>query len=108
MEKKFTLLSDGSSDRALLPIIRWTLRQHATQSITFNGDWADLRRLPKRPRDLSERIARTLSLFRATSCSFIAMRRGRTHALDTKRSQVPSSKPGFRRASRVSQSSRCR
>lgn len=63
MEKKFTLLSDGSSDRALIPIIRWTLRQHTGKSCTCNGDWADLRRLPSVPRSLSERIKKAVALY---------------------------------------------
>lgn len=40
-----TLLTDGSSDRALLPLLRWVLARHAQP--VFDLVWADLR--PLRP-----------------------------------------------------------
>jgi hypothetical protein len=63
MEAVFTLLSDGSSDRALVPIIRWTLRQQAGADCTFNGGWADLRRLRLVPRELHARIETAVDLY---------------------------------------------
>lgn len=58
----FTLLSEGSSDRALIPILRWLLGQHLP-GVALNADWADLRRLPIPPRPLKERIKHALELY---------------------------------------------
>jgi hypothetical protein len=63
MEAVFTLLSDGPSDRALVPIIRWTLRQQAGADCTFNGGWADLRRLRLVPRELHARLETAVDLY---------------------------------------------
>lgn len=57
----FTLLSDGSSDRALLPLLQWLLRQHSARD--FQPQWADLRRLRQPPKLLAERIRTALDLF---------------------------------------------
>ncbi len=56
-----TLLSDGSSDRALLPVLQWLLRQHSQRD--FQPQWADLRRLRRPPRLLPQRIQVTLQLY---------------------------------------------
>lgn len=55
MEIHYTLLSDGSSDRALIPILTWLLRNH-TLNCAIQPEWADLRRLPRPPKELSEKI----------------------------------------------------
>jgi hypothetical protein len=57
----FTLLSDGSSDRALIPVLRWLLLQSSGRD--FSDQWADLRSLRPPPRLLSEKIRMTLTLF---------------------------------------------
>lgn len=57
----FTLLSDGSSDRALLPVLRWLLRQSSARD--FVDQWADLRQLRHPPRLLSDRIRVALALY---------------------------------------------
>lgn len=57
----YTLLSDGASDRALLPVLDWVLRRQSNRD--FQAQWADLRRLPRPPRDLSDRIVVSLSLY---------------------------------------------
>jgi hypothetical protein len=56
---RFTLLSDGSSDRALIPILRWALIENAVQR-PIQPSWADLRHLRKLPRGLAHRIAAAL------------------------------------------------
>jgi len=56
------LLSDGSSDKALIPIIYWVLRSILGQ-IPINGNWADLARLPIPPRSLSERIKTAIEFY---------------------------------------------
>jgi hypothetical protein len=58
---RFTLLSDGSSDRVLLPVLGWLLQQHSARS--FQPQWADLRKLPEPPRTLPERVRAAVELY---------------------------------------------
>ena len=59
---RFTLLSDGSSDKALIPHLTWLLRQNGlNQSIV--PEWADLSRLREKPKTLTERIERSIELY---------------------------------------------
>ena len=44
MELRYTLISDGSSDAALLPILTWLLRAQGVKQ-AIQPEWADLRRL---------------------------------------------------------------
>jgi len=61
---KYTLLSDGSSNKVLLSIIEWLLRQHLRQT-AIDGEWADLRRLPNPPprSNIPERIKWSIELY---------------------------------------------
>lgn len=61
VQLRFTLVADGSSDRALVPILRWALHQqlNAKPVVAF----ADVRKLPQRPRTLSDRIAKGVELY---------------------------------------------
>jgi hypothetical protein len=59
---RYTLLSDGSSDQVLMPILTWLLRAQGING-AIQPEWADLRRLPKPPRTLPERISRSLELY---------------------------------------------
>jgi hypothetical protein len=61
-ELRYTLVSDGSSDRALIPILNWLLRQHAI-GFALQPAWADLRLLPRPIRDLPIRIQWGLELY---------------------------------------------
>lgn len=61
-ELRYTLLSDGSSDKALLPILTWLLQQYLVEC-AIQPAWADLRRLPKPPTKLSDRIINSLDLY---------------------------------------------
>lgn len=58
---RYTLLSDGSSDRALIPILNWILRESDVHMI--QPSWADLARLRRPPQHLAERISRTVELY---------------------------------------------
>lgn len=62
-EVRFTLLSDGSSDRALLPVLRWLIEQHVRTDIAIQEGWADLRFLRSKPKGLQERIDRAQNLY---------------------------------------------
>jgi len=58
----FTLLSDGSSDQVLIPILRWLLARHGVVG-PIASSWADLGRLPRPPQTLSARIRAALDLY---------------------------------------------
>jgi len=59
---RYTLLSEGSSDRSLLPILTWLVRQNGVPP-PIHPEWADLRRLYEPPRRLHERIQTSVQLF---------------------------------------------
>jgi hypothetical protein len=59
--RRLTLLSDGPTDQALLPVVRWTLQQHSTA--VFEQNWADLRRWPRRPEKLAGKVDAALDLY---------------------------------------------
>jgi len=59
---RYTLVSEGSSDQALVPILTWTLRQHLGLC-PIKPLWADLRRLPQPPSTLSDRVRKALELY---------------------------------------------
>ncbi len=63
---RYTLLTDGSSDRALRRIIDWVLASLIAESgggVTFVSDWADFRALPRPPRSLGNRIALAIEYY---------------------------------------------
>lgn len=63
MELRCTLLCDGSSDRALLPILTWLLRTHLP-NCAIQCEWADLRRLDKSLRNsFQKRIRLSIDLY---------------------------------------------
>ena len=61
-ELRYTLLSDGPSDMALMPILTWLLRQHIP-NLPIQSRWADLRRLLRPPRELHKRIQESIHLY---------------------------------------------
>lgn len=58
----YTLVSDGSSDRALLPILTWSLRQQGFTN-PISPQWADLRNLRDPPSELRRRIEASVELY---------------------------------------------
>ena len=58
----YTLVSDGASDRALIPILSWLLR-NLCGSLPIQSARADLRRLRNPPRSLVDRIQRSVALY---------------------------------------------
>jgi hypothetical protein len=61
-ELRYTLLSDGSSDQTLLPVLTWLLRAQRV-SCAIQSQWADLRRLPKPPQTLADKIHWSIELY---------------------------------------------
>ena len=60
----FTLLSDGSSDRCLLPHIQWTIDEAlADETYQLNAQWADLRGHSRPANSLADRIRRAVDLY---------------------------------------------
>ncbi len=62
MEVTYTLLSDGSSDRALIPFLNWMLEQHAPHN-AVQAQWADFRYLKEPPVGLTNRIVAAVDLY---------------------------------------------
>lgn len=62
MTIRYCLLSDGSSDRMLMPVLDWLLRRHCPRH-ALESQWADLGRLPRPPKTLSDRIRKSLELY---------------------------------------------
>lgn len=60
MRIRFTLLAEGSSDRALVPIARWVFCQVLPANVPVEGVFADLSRLRAPPRSLADRVTRAL------------------------------------------------
>ncbi len=61
---RYTLLGDGTSDRALMPVLDWLLSQLAG-SLPVEGMWADISRAPQKPSNLRERVLFALDYFPA-------------------------------------------
>jgi hypothetical protein len=61
-ELRYTLVCDGSSDQALLPVINWSLRKQRV-TLPVNPAWADLTVLRHHPNGLEEKIRSALELY---------------------------------------------
>jgi hypothetical protein len=62
-ELRYTLVTDGSSDAALIPILTWLLRENGV-AYAIQSTWADLNRIPhQQRRRLEDKIYRGLELY---------------------------------------------
>ncbi len=59
---RFTLLPEGGSDRALIPLLTWLLRDIGVNR-AIQSNLADVWRLRERPRGLTEKIIRSIELY---------------------------------------------
>lgn len=59
---QYTLVGDGPSDRALLPVLNWLISQHA--NVSFSGSFAQF--LPPLRDGLGARLQRAMELFPAS------------------------------------------
>lgn len=82
-ELRFTLLSDGSSDADLLPILRWLLQENDVQ-IAIQAEWADLRHFRTPRVGLSEQIQQALYLY---PCDLLFVHRDGEQATRAERRQ---------------------
>jgi len=84
-ELRYTLLSDGPSDKALMPILTWLLRQHFP-NLPIQSRWSDLRRLPRPPRELYDRIRSSIELY---PCDLLFVHRdAETTSLEERLSEI--------------------
>ena len=60
---RYTLVSDGSSDRALQQHLTWLLRRHLPERTTIFPEWADFRPVAPRPRELSDRLRHAIDFY---------------------------------------------
>lgn len=58
----YTLLTDGSSDKALIPILNWVLSQH---KLAVVWQWADLRLIPQVKTKLADKVELVSELYPA-------------------------------------------
>lgn len=58
----FTLVADGPSDRALIPILEWAIGQRLGTTL-IQGEYADLAELLQPPNELARRIAKSVELY---------------------------------------------
>jgi hypothetical protein len=63
MRIDFTLIADGTSDRSLIPILRWLILQNVDGEIELRGEQADLKRFPVRPTTLIDRVKATMNFY---------------------------------------------
>jgi hypothetical protein len=84
-ELRYTLLSDGPADKALMPILTWLLRQHVP-NLPIQSRWADLRMLLRPPRELNERIQESIRLY---PCDLLFVHRdAETESLDVRLNEI--------------------
>ncbi len=65
------LIGEGSSDKALLPILRWILG--AASPAEARLEWIDTARIERRPRTLAQKVAAANNLF--TTCDLLFVHR---------------------------------
>lgn len=61
-ELRYTLVTDGPSDDALIPLLSWLLVERGVIH-PIAPQWADFQRLPRPPKTLAERIRHALDLY---------------------------------------------
>ena len=74
---RYTLLTDGSSDRCLAQIINWVLESCSRRaSLDVVGQFADLRELRNPPQELPSKISKAVELF---PCDVLFVHRDAEH-----------------------------
>ncbi len=84
-EIQYTLLSDGSADKVLMPILAWLLHEHLPHC-AVQARWPDLGRLRRPPKGLHEKIQAAADL---SPCNVIFVHRdAETASLQDRQSEV--------------------
>jgi len=84
-ELPFTLLADGSSDRVLLPILKWAVVQQLPDYAVLDG-WADMGQLPQPPKGLSARVKAAVELY---PCRLLFVHRdAETRSLEARKREI--------------------
>jgi hypothetical protein len=79
----YTLVGDGSSDKVLVPILTWSLKQHAVTPIV--EQWADFTRIP-RQQNIEHRLRIVLELY---PCDVLFVHRdAEAQAADLRREEI--------------------
>jgi len=85
IDLQYTLLSDGSTDRVLMPILTWLLHQHLP-NLAVQARWADLGRLRRPPKRAHEKIQKAVDLY---PCNMIFVHRdGETASVQDRQNEV--------------------
>ena len=85
--RQFTLLSDGTSDRVLVPILQWMLLQHHP-GFDWIGQCAELQGLRNRPKSLGDRIKAAHEFF--PSDLLFVHRDAERESLESRREEIES------------------
>lgn len=84
MSLDVTLVTDGSSDRVLMPILEWLFRTTTLETVELR--WADLRGLPSPARELRARLRVAVDLY---PCRLLLVHRDAERAdADDRRAEV--------------------
>jgi hypothetical protein len=81
---RYTLISDGGSDRALLPIIRWTLIESGS-SVPWVEQWADFGLIRRPPATLVDKIELASQLW---PCDLFVHRDAERSSLASRRGEI--------------------
>jgi hypothetical protein len=60
-ELRYTLVSDGSSDKRLIPVLNWLLQSHT--SLAISSTWADPSVFLSQPKSLAEKIVAAVEFY---------------------------------------------
>src|SRR3989338_5654550 len=74
---RYTLVSEGTSDADLIPIITWVLREVGNTPLS-QGIRVDFRKLPEPPKRLEDKLIKAVELF---SCDAIFIHRDADRAI---------------------------
>ena len=89
----YTLVSEGPSDQALIPIIDWLFRAQGSE-IAVNGTWADRDKLPRHTTSLADKIRFGLDFF---PCDVLFVHRDSDEeAPEKRRAEIEAAMAGIR------------
>ena len=82
---RYTVVGDGTSDRALMPILRWLLLQSGT-TLPLSENWADPSRIRAKTNKLADRLPQALDLY---PCDLLFVHRdAEKEAIETRYSEI--------------------